>query len=431
MSPVPHHAPPYRGLRLGAPLVSLALACATATAPGGPRREGTPGLDGPVLAARPLPARSAILGGLAWTGPAVKHPGTGTDMHWFSWAADGALYVVDGDGRNFGQPWSFGHLLRVTGRPGALHVEEVSRFDELRRYGVDQVRYVCGPLAVDGRLYVAVYAYDYGFPGAERWFIDAEGRRNAPHRADPGSMLIDAVSQHAGIVALLVSDDGGASFTGYPGPDAELFLGQRFAGLSFVNFGPGYSGVPPELGDHVYAISNDESWENGNAIYLARVPRAQVADRAAWQFYAGVAAQAAWTTEERRARPIHADPGYTGHPTMTWNPGLGRFLLAYGSDRTPHSLATPVEVAAVSWHRQRDLVLLEGPTPWGPWALVHYEPSWEGEHVAYLPQIPAAWLSEDGLEGTLMFSGDYSQFTPAPRDSYYALMTRGFRLLRR
>jgi hypothetical protein len=377
----------------------------------------------------PFP-RSKLIRGLEYTGPAFKYPGTGTDMHWWTWAANGDLYTVDDDGSNFGNPWNFAHLLRVSGAPPSHKVEEVSRFPGLGRPSPAKARYVSGALAVDNRLYVAAYDYDYSFPGNERWRV-TKNQGNEPIRQDPATMMIDAVSTQAGVVGIMYSDDEGKTWNNVPDGNTPYFLGPNFGGLAFVGFGPGYTGVPESLGSYVYAVSNDENWETGNNVFMARVPRDRVLDRSAWQFYAGVSGEPAWTNEEFRARPILSDPGKVGHPTMTWNAGLGCFLLAYFSDVVPHSLATMPDVAAKTWHRSRQLTIVEGPTPWGPWSLAHHEPRWEGDHVAYLPQIPSKWLSADGLQGTLLFSGDYSQFTkpPTPKDSYYAFMTRPFRFI--
>ena len=195
---------------------------------------------------------------------------------------------------------------------------------------------------------------------------------------------------------------------------------------------PGYSRVPAELGDYIYAISNDENWESGNHIFLARAPKDKVLDRSAWEFYIGGrdANNPVWASEEAEARPILSDPGHVSHPTMTYNPGLNRFLLTFGSDVMPHSFAMPRDAARTHWHRRREFYLYEGPAPWGPWHLVHYDPNWEGEHVAYLPQIPGKWLSADGLSGTLVFSGDYSMHPHPPGyQSFYGFMTRPFRLI--
>jgi len=361
---------------------------------------------------------STIVAGLEWLAPARKHPGTGSDMHWHAWGDDDALYFVDDDGKNFDLPWNFAHLLRATGMPPDVHLEEVSAFPELVRPASAKFRrYVDGALAVGSRLYVAAYDYDDDEATARPfWFLDA-------------------VSRHGGVASLMYSDDYGRTFQNAPDPavEAPYFLGPNFAGLAFVGFGPGYTGVPAFLGDHVYAISNDVNWESGSHVRLARVPKNRVLDRAAWEFYAGEAdglgeADAVWSADESAAAPVLSDPGHVGHPTMTWNPGLGRFLLAFGSDAVPHTFDTTEEIVRATWHQRRELCLYEGPTPWGPWGLVHYEHAWEGDHVAYLPQIPPKWLSADGRAGWLVFSGDYGHYVEDPDHSFYAFMTRPFRL---
>ncbi len=365
--------------------------------------------------------RSRIIAGLEWQGSARRYPGTGSDMHWHTWGDDDALYFVDDDGKNFGLPWNFAHLLRATGTPPDFRLEEISSFPELKRPStLKKRRYVCGAVAIGSRLYVAAYDYD-----------DDEAR------GEP-FWYSDAISRHGGVAALMYSDDYGKTFHNVPDPETDdaYFLGPRFAALAFVGFGPGYTRVPSFLGDFVYAISNDENWESGNNVFLARAPRDRLLDRLAWEFYAGDACgrrheEPRWSSKEEEAMPILSDPGHVGHPTMTYNPALERFLLAFGSDAVPHVPGTPPEVVKATWHRQRELCIYEGPTPWGPWGLVHYDPAWEGKHVAYLPQIPQKWLSHDGLEGWIVFSGDYGHYGEKPREeeSYYGFMTKPFRLV--
>lgn len=376
--------------------------------------------------------RSAIIRRLEFTGPAHKTPGSGSDMHWNAWGDDGALYLVDDDGHNFSDEWSFCHLIRVDGRPPDHRAQVVSRFPGLKRYSLRRHLYVDGALAVGPRLYVAAYEYESHDPANPGASLDG----NRIVAWDSASFAhLDAISHHGGVASLMYSDDKGRSWRNYPEPGAPHFLGPRFAGLAFVAFGPGYSGVPEALGDCVYAVSNDESWECGSHVFLARVPRDRVLDRAAWEFYGGRnfgTNEPAWVAEEAYARPIITDHGHVGHPSMTYVPGLGRFLLSFGSDAIPKSYAFDPKTARDTYHRRRELQVYEGPTPWGPWALVHYDPAWEGEHVAYLPQIPACWLSPSGTEGILMFSGDYRMAhlqTPPGHESWYAMMTRPFRLV--
>ncbi len=378
---------------------------------------------------------SPVIKALEWTDEARKYPGTGSDMHWHAWGDDDALYFVDDDGANFGSKPHFANLLRATGNPPNFKLELVSQFPGLKRHTVRQMRYVDGALAIGSRLFVAAYDYDFSDPGKEIYALN-DAQMDAPLGNPNDMFFVNAISRHGGVVALMYSDDRGQTWHNIPDAHTPYFLGRNFAGLAFVGFGPGYSNVPAWLGDYVYAISNDESWECGSHVFLARAPRDKdrVLDRSQWEFYIGGAhaGNPTWSKDEAEARPILSDYGHVGHPTMTYNAPLRRFLLTFGSDVVPHSHATPRDFARAHWHRQREFHLYEGPSPWGPWYLVHYDPCWEGEHVAYLPQIPPKWITRDGLSGTLVFSGDYSMVPrPAGYQSYYGFMTRPFRLVPR
>lgn len=134
--------------------------------------------------------------------------------------------------------------------------------------------------------------------------------------------------------------------------------------------------------------------------------------------------------------PVLSNPGAIGHPTMTYNAAVECFLLTFSTDSVPHSLDTSFEEAKKSWDKQSELYVLEGRSPWGPFSLVHYDGAWEYPHVPYLPQVPAKWLSDDGLEGWMVFSGDYTATIPSRNrslegldDDYYGFVTRKFRLI--
>lgn len=349
---------------------------------------------------RPLPyPDSEVFGGFEWASESWRYPGTGQDMHFWAWGRDDAVYVVSCDGANFGLPWARGALLRATGIPPDHQVEQVSDFPGFALRDRGQRRYPSGIAAIDGCLYVAVAEYSADGPGL-LW-------------------------PHFGVIAIMVSEDDGRSWQNIPDKDSSSrFLGPRFAALQFVGFGPGYTGVPAALGDYVYGVSNDENWESGDHVFLARVPRKQVLTRSAWEFYAGDGTGPAWTTEEDEAKPIFADPGHVSHPDMVYNPVFDRYLLSVFSDVVVHSWDTPNEIAEQTWDKQTELQIYEGSAPWGPWALVYCESPWEGpDHTPYCPRIPGKWLDSDGLGGVMLFAGDWT--TTA---AYYGFMTRRFRI---
>lgn len=363
---------------------------------------------------RKLPyPRSKLFSGLEWTGEPSKYPGTASDMHWCTWGTDDALYVVDDDGSNFGQKyeyadgtWTFGHLLRVTGVPPHHHIDVLYTFEKMGvkgKYPDRILRYPGGTVAVGSRLYVILYDYD--------------------HKLDDGPLL--------GMLGIVYTDDAGKSWHNVPDKDSPYFLGPRFAAPEFIGFGPGYSGVPSDLDGYLYGISVDYEWETGNHLFLSRVPKDRVIDRSSWEFFGGegeghMASRAVWTKSEDKAQPIFSDSGHTGHSDMVYVPALKRFLLSVFSDVVAHTYNLPPEVAKKTWDVHTELQIYEGPSPWGPWALVHDERPWGGQnHAAYLPHIPSKWLSKDGLSGTLLFSGDWVFYK-----QWYGFMTQPFRLAR-
>ena len=366
--------------------------------------------------------RSELFSGWEWVTESSRYEGTNSDMHWLAWTENGVLFTVDDDGQNFGSPWNFANLMRVEGTPPHHVVSLASQFPELIRPEDWRCRrYVDGAVAVGSRIYVAAYDYDDAVPGYEEYLG-----------------MVDLISPNGGVAALMFSDDEGKTWQNVPSPDAgpeDYFLGPRFAGLAFVQFGPGATAIPEAHGDYLYALSNDSNWETGDHIFLARVPRDTIGDRSTWEFFASPGEgsltldEPTWSEHEHAARPILRDPGRIGHPTMTYVPAVDRFLLTYSTDSVPHTMNTPREVALATWVKRTELLVFEGPTPWGPWGLVHHDDAWEQPHTPYLPQIPGKWLDDDGLGGWMVFSGDYT--VPNCEGDYYGFMTRRFRLTTR
>jgi hypothetical protein len=176
----------------------------------------------------------------------------------------------------------------------------------------------------------------------------------------------------------------------------------------------------------VYAISNDGNWASGDNVFLGRVHRDSIITRSAWQFYQGKinSDKPLWTSEEKAASPVFSDPGHVGHPTITYNKPLNRYILCISSDVVPHRENSSSEETQ-KWNWESEMQLYEGPTPWGPWSIFHNDKQWGGkDHTAYLPQMPSYWISKDGLSGSILFAGDYVK----RKAEYYGFMTQQFRL---
>lgn len=382
--------------------------------------------------------KSSLIDSLIWTSEPYRYPGTNSDMHWWTWHSDSAVYIVDDDGKNFDGPAYLAHVLKISGTPPNHRVETINDFQDpaynFRSFIPKELvrRYVCGIVSTNQNLYVTVYDYDWNLPHK---ILNRDSLYNRIRQYSPWHHLdsalgytmgfIDSYSKHYGVAGIIQSTDNGKTWTNIPNPETPRFLGPNFAALAFLTFGPGNTQNPQELQPYLYAISNDSNWESGDNIFLARVHRDSIVHRAAWQFFNGNAKSPSWTKQEQSAKPIFTDVGHAGHPTITYNKELKRYLLAVASDVYPHREDHNREERK-KWDWASEMQLYEGPTPWGPWAIFYNNPQWGGkDHTCYLPQIPSAWLSPDGLGGTMMFAGDYIN----RQGEYYGLMTQSFKLL--
>jgi len=383
--------------------------------------------------------KSDLIDSLVWTSEPYRYPGSGSDMHWWTWGIDDAIYVLDDDGKNFGGPINYAHVLKATGIPPNHKVETVTDFMEIpfrKMMPKDKMlhRYVDGIIAVDSLLYVSIYDYDWNLPRLAPYFDSIRPRLENydPFKSAPEPMLshlffTSAYSKNYGIAGIIKSTDMGKTWTNVPDANTPRFLGPRFAGLTFLNFGPGYSDVPQHLSPYVYAMSNDGSWETGDNVFMARVHKDSIINRSAWQFLSRIKNNVpTWSKSEDDSYPIFTDPGHTAHPTISYNKALKRYILGMYSDVFPHRENASNEEWS-KWDKESEMQLYESKNPWGPWKIFHNEKPWGGaRHSAYLPQIPNKWWSKDGLSGTVMFAGDYTAVHK--HHEYYGFMTQSFKL---
>jgi hypothetical protein len=381
--------------------------------------------------------QSKLIKSLVWESEPSRYEGTGSDMHWWTWGIDGGVYVIDDDGANFGGPGWYAHLLKATGVPPNHKVETVNDFQfyDFRKNLPDKLvrRYVCGIVAVDSTLYVSIYDYDWNLasrPVNRDTLVRLLEQFHPWEQMSPATRsevgFIDGLSKNYGVAGIIQSRDFGKTWTNLPGKTTPAFFGSKFGAPAFLTFGPGNTETPEDLYPYVYAISNDGSWASGDHVFLGRVHRDSIIFRQVWQFYKGKGKSnnPVWTGDEEAANPVLSDPGHVGHPTITYNKALSRYILCISSDTIPHQEDASKEETR-KWNWASEMQLYEGPNPWGPWSLFHNEKQWGGkDHTAYLPQIPSAWLSKDGLSGSVLFSGDYVN----RKAEYYGFMTQQFRL---
>ncbi len=189
---------------------------------------------------------------------------------------------------------------------------------------------------------------------------------------------------------------------------------------SFVQYGQGYSNGPAE---YVYAVIPMKSSASGsvsNSAYdmvsgfsLIRGSRADLTLEANWQYFCGSASSPAWCPSPTSASPVFFAPDISLNPRagMSWNQGLGKFMLSLVYDVTPE---TPNEGTRF----YGGLMVLISSEPWGPWQTVFTSGSeiWPGGistpgcgstewGSGERADIPTKYMSADGRTFYLFSSG--------------------------
>jgi hypothetical protein len=117
-------------------------------------------------------------------------------------------------------------------------------------------------------------------------------------------------------------------------------------------------------------------------------------DPTAYEFYGGrdLSGSPIWTSEFGRMRPLLEWPNNMGCVTVTYNPPLGRFLMAVTDGG--------VTCGTMSSY------ILESDDLTGPWRLVSYLKEF-GEQ-AYVLNFPSKFVSSDGHTMWLCYSGNFA-----------------------
>lgn len=367
-----------------AAIAGAALALIAAGASAGPI-EGTP----------PYPPSTGITG-MALDWGSFRRLAPGSDNWPATWAQDGGVYTLWGDGNGFG---GSGASAKVSIGVARLSGDDAGSANGTNLIGGASPRVAeCFPL----------------FPGD----LAENNQRSACYRKGRAAKSYGALALGDRLYAFLTP---GSLTQGYK--EARLYaapLGSnawRRAAWAFTKDGPGRLLSPgllqagrnhADLGGHVYAYaarhapteSDDLSIQKGprgGEVALLRAPKgADLLQRSAWQFLAGVdgAGRPSWTGEEGRLTAAITDRQGVGWTTSAvYVKGLGRYLVA-----TQHTK-----------HATGRLTLLEAPEPWGPWRTVAYttvaDPQRRvqttGFYFTFLPNS----FSGDGRSFTLVFTG--------------------------
>ncbi len=326
------------------------------------------------LAADPPPyPRSKIITSLTWD-PAVHRMGTTERVgdNWpITWGDDDILYTSFDDGGGFSNrtPKLTLGFSKIIGNPPSHRAEDILSDADTPAGGGKQGIKSSGLLMVDRVLYLFVRNYK----------VDGDYRHSR----------------------LAWSADYEKTWRW-----ANWHFAETFGCPDFVQFGKNYAGARDA---YVYVVSqaNNDAYLFSPDIVMARVPKKKVADRAAYEFFAGLNASGAprWSRQIEDRKPIFTDPRGTQRISMTYNAGVKRYIMT-----ASHLVRAGQDDEKSARKENRDpwgpsLGVFDAPEPWGPWTTVYYDDHWSGTDQTYHHKFPTKWMSADGRTMWLVFSG--------------------------
>jgi hypothetical protein len=278
-------------------------------------------VHGADVSSAPYPA-SPMIQEIIWHWDTHRTAAIGSDLWPTTWGPDGHLYAAWGDGGGFGGSDTNGRVslgfARIENGPGdfrgvningGLSPEHPASFPRKGK--------TAGILFIDGTLYANINLQDGRWP-------------NVDH--------VIAWSKNLGATWAQAA---------WRFPKGA----GHFQPARFLNFGQNYTGVPAPLERFVYVYgpkqpASGEPME----LFLARVPKTQLLERAAYEFFSGCDADGKPQWSPAQMQPIFADPNGVSIGGIAYIPDLKRFLLT-------------------SFHTgPGQLGVFEGPSPWGPGA---------------------------------------------------------------
>lgn len=329
----------------------------------------------------PVPMTDAIVAGSDFSAASIADAaqffalGDG-DLWPNCWGDDDNIYTAHGDGMGFGTEFADIGADVISGAPNVMTGTTLAMGDAVGSIWTPGTftRKPTGMACVDGSLYLAVQDL----------------------RGDFNQAPASSISR---------SDDKGVTWTwDESGP---MFDDGVFTTVFFLDYGKNYTNAPD---DFVYAYGLDGNWRDSFDdsaadpvdLYLGRVPKGSVQDRAAWEFFGGEkGGEPTWTsTIEDRVAVLHDDRRAYPTDTADFAPGTANLsVLSQGSVVYNKPLDRYIYT---SW-TELTFEFYESPTPWGPWTLFLSRDfgryPWSADlHGGYGVTIPSKFISEDGRD---------------------------------
>jgi hypothetical protein len=372
----------------------------------------------------PFP-RSTDITGIAFTDKHVRYADADT---WYpSWAADGNLYSPWTDGTVNGvrsSSWATRKNIATTGYATILGDHPLHL--EITNVGVYpgnpapyEGRYPCGSLVYNGVWYYGTYC-----------LLDSDG--------DPSKGLNwDILGPFVGF---RYSTDFGKTWHDTPRTPRHPLFGEpkapggkvKMGSPHFVDFGKNMQYSPDGKAYLVGhgAVDPDPlprpanlSWITGDQIYMARVTPSihNMNDRSQYEFFCGngSSGKPVWSHDFSKIKPLVDWNNNCGCVTMTYNPGLKKYLMCITDGGNTIS--------------KFNTYIVESDKITGPWKLVVYMHNF-GEQ-GYFVNIVSKFLSQDGWSGWLCYATNFTNgylhtnYKALPPGGGYGMNLHEFHLL--
>lgn len=290
------------------------------------------------------------------------------------WAGNGDLYSANGDGKGFSLDAEFSDIAvsEIKGQPGSLTGATVARGDQVGSIwsGAGYNRKPTGMVCVGDTMYLAVQDLALDFNDV------------------PAATILKSV-------------DHGRTWTW--DRRKPMFGDHVFTTIWFADFGKGGAAAPD---GYVYAYGLDGNWRDSfddtvadpQSVFLARVPKRQVQDRKAWEFFAGSndRGKPEWSRKIADRRPVLTDQRRLYQQTYGTNAGNLSVISQGGTTYLPQQK----RYVYTSW-TEYTFEFYESPTPWGPWK--HFlskdfggYPWSTSKYGGYGVTIPSKFVQPDG-----------------------------------
>lgn len=307
----------------------------------------------------PYPNSKAITG-INWSDEVVR-AAEGSDNWPMTWGDDGDLYTAYGDG------WGFSPKLSKKVSLGIAKVQG-SPSDFIG----SNIRSSTGEQAGDGAL---------GRKASGMIMVD-----------DTLYMWVRNANNEGKFCQLAWSEDRGVSWEWSSWMQIDLGY------CVFLNFGKNYAGARD---DYIYTYSPDtnSAYHPTDHVVLARVHKSEIKNLAAYEYFAGL---------DMKANPIWSSTFDARKPVFTLEAGCNRLDVVHNRGLEKYFL-TMRNVGQSGWQPggREHWSIYESDSPWGPWSTVFYTEQWDIDPGEAL-RIPSKWISPDGTNFALVFSGDDS-----------------------